>query len=413
MAVRSENKLTYAAYHRPHAKLSRERRAEQWDLTEIKWYRRPDKTQGITWPTLQADIAAFVEVLNQLSEHLMDPYANDTGYRVALLPELSEYLVNESPLFAKLARTRGRRPEDVAAHTWQVNRMAVTATLSSKMDVFRSRIQQLYHDTGKALTIGAEMRAADGQTEYRLGSDPYHDHAFFSAAILDELLYQVGLQYPEWSDFLNPVERKLFWVPVLIHHGLEDVAEERIQAQDFVSLIRDIPDVFVNSVVLMFADLGAAGKTEYIAENTIAMVEVLDAYIALRQERGDFAESEAFEKLIAQSLSRVFYEMNQPEAWSISSTNEQAVVDKIEAITTTIRLIFGKLEAFSEVDEAGKDRLVPIIATAVERLLADISEKLDANFRELYDRFVKILGGIFEQFSIPLLITLQQSPEKS
>lgn len=296
------------------------------------FYQRPDGSKGIEWPTLEEDLLAFEDVLQIIFDALVD-YDDDSSdfkFRILQLPEIIGILEASSPLFRDLAISYGRRRgESTSDHTWKVARMAVTDGLPPEK-VIMARVQALFHDIGKYFIVEEAAQAQGSQTRQQLSRDPAHHHAAISALMLDELLYRVE---GDLREVLNPdysLVRQEYSQPVRLHHGLEAVALKHITPEELARLIAVVPGDMASSVVLMLADMGAAANPEYLSENIDALFRVMDAYS--RQEDGELIfknNPNALEEILANSLARIIYEMQQAEWLSLSSSDDATVIAKI------------------------------------------------------------------------------------
>lgn len=418
MAAAQENQRATPreAYLNPDGVANLQHLDELLEKRGAHFYQRSDGSRGIEWPTLEEDLLAFEEVLQIIFDALVDDYydGSDSEFRSFQLPDIIEILETSSPLFRDLAMSYGRRKESTSDHIWKVARMAVADGLPPEK-VIMARIQALFHDMGKHFVVEETTQDQDGKIRQQLSRDPAHHHAAISALMLDELLYRVEGDLAETLYLNNPSKREEYSHPVGLHHGLEAVVLEHITPEELARLIAVVPESMANAVILMLADMGAAANPEYLSENIDALFKVIDAYS--RQEGGELIfknNPNALEEIIANSLARVIYEMQQDEWLSLSSIDDAMVINKIVAIMNNINLLLPRFEAIAVSSEQQKklfsviSRALIVVAEKIETTLRKRAEKFQIKAETVIQFFRELFKPLVDKYSLPIMQSMAQ-----
>lgn len=371
---------------------------------------------GIHWDTFDEDLVVFEEVIRLILESVDLLVMSDREFRITAIPELISILENNSPLFKILADTYSKRPESTLEHIKIVSRMIATDGLLAE-EVLLARVQALFHDIGKVLIIDDSTKNSEGRLVRRLSNDRSHHHAQLSALMLEELLMGLEDDLKYVLSIGNNHETAMFSQSVRLHHGLEAVAVGYLTPQEMAVLLKSVPNSVANSVILMLADMGAAGNLDFLTENLNALFKILEEFDKSDIDN-EFGSQQELENILTNALARIIYEMKHEDWVSLGSSDDEMVVQKIISVMTNISTLLSNAEVLAD-DSRSKENLLAIISRAaiviagkIEASLNMRKEMIEASLKpqveQIIQFFHEIIESIAEKFSFVILAEMQK-----
>lgn len=355
-----------------------ERRGKRLEELGVTLCRRENGSWGIEWPGIDEDLLSFRQAVKLLWNSRELP---DEEFRLAILPKIFNEL-SSSPSFQFLSNVYGSRQESTLEHSRLVAEMVVTDGLESK---FWLRLMAVYHDIGKGLISDIEAHSELEGVRYKISPDSDHDHAVLSFSMLQELIVRASTELQEMGGFVgdNPGD---FVKPVKFHHILEAMALGKITPEELVQLIGPTSKNFLNTLPLMLADMGAAGKLNYFVENIDALLHALEV------SNMSIEEQQIINDWIAIILPTVLERMLVEEPSLDNLDLQLSFYNKVQEFIKTLLINVEEIAKDSE----DRDELRAILSQALLALfdrIEGLAKKYEYNMKELYKLLLEIIGN--------------------